>query len=306
MGSAPSVVAGVDAVRVAPRLTHWLALLRVRQWLKNGFVLAGLFFSDRLLDFTSFRQAVLATVAFCLVSSAVYCLNDIVDREADAAHPEKCRRPLACGAVSLAEAKGLLAASLVGCVAVLAVARFPWPVPVVIASYLAMNVAYSGWLKHVTLLDVVVIAAGFVLRLVAGTWAVGVDPTSWIVLCTGLLALFLALGKRRGDLELELAANRNSLSGYSLNYIDQALGMMGAATLVFYSAFTVSGYALHRYGSSLLYLTTFPVAIGILRYLQLVLVMHRYGSPTDIVLSDRALQAIAAIWLALFAVLVYG
>jgi 4-hydroxybenzoate polyprenyltransferase len=145
-----------------------------------------------------------------------------------------------------------------------------------------------------------------VLRLVAGTYAVDVPPSSWIVLCTGLLALFLALGKRRGDLERELATSRESLSGYTVAYIDQALGMMGAATIVVYALFTVSEYAEARYDAPLLYLTTFPVTIGLLRYLQIVLVEGRYASPADIALRDRPLQLVGLIWLAMFAIFVYG
>jgi 4-hydroxybenzoate polyprenyltransferase len=176
----------------------------------------------------------------------------------------------------------------------------------VAAAYLLMNVAYSLWLKHVALVDVVVIAAGFVLRLVAGTYAVDVEPSSWIVLTTGLGALLLALGKRRGDVEEEQAEHRASLSGYSLAFIDQALAMMAAATVVVYALYTVSTYAQDRFDAPLLYLTTFPVVVGILRYLQLVMVHGQYGSPTEVALHDRPLQLVVVIWLAMFAFFVYA
>lgn len=290
---------------VVARVRCWIELMRVRQWVKNGFVLAGLYFSDQLFDLWPAVHALAAFAAFCFAASAVYCLNDILDRDADAAHPEKAHRPLARGALSTREAEILLGTCLVVCTAILVAASFPWQVPAMIGAYMAMNVGYSVRWKHVSIVDLVVIASGFVLRLVAGTYAVGVAPTSWIVLCTGLLALFLALGKRRGDLEREGIAARQSLQGYTLNFIDQALGMLGAATLVFYAAFTVSPYAFTRFGTNMLYLTAFPVAVGLLRYLQLVLVTGRYGSPTDVVLRDRPLQLIGLVWLVLFAVIVY-
>lgn len=306
MSQTAAVTIAPEATRgLASRARCWIELMRVRQWVKNGFVLAGVYFSDQLLDVSPLLHAFAAFIAFCFAASAVYCLNDILDRDADAAHPEKSHRPLARGAVSIGEAQVVLASCLVACAAVLVAASFPWQVPAMIATYMAVNVGYSVRWKHVSIVDLVVIASGFVIRLVAGTYAVGVEPTSWIVLCTGLLALFLALGKRRGDLEREGVAARQSLQGYTLNFIDQALGMLGAATLVFYAAFTVSPYALTRFGTNTLYLTAFPVAVGLLRYLQLVLVTGRYGSPTDIVLRDRPLQLIGLVWLALFAVIVY-
>jgi 4-hydroxybenzoate polyprenyltransferase len=285
---------------------RWIELIRVKQWIKNGFVLAGLFFSDQAGHARVVGRSLAAVLAFCFVSGAVYCLNDIFDRVADAAHPEKRSRPVASGAVSPREAIGVMVALLAGAAAIVAAVGYPWQVAAILATYFAMNVAYSARLKHVSLVDVVVIAAGFVLRLVAGTYAVNVPPTSWIVLCTGLLSLFLALGKRRGDVERDQATARDSLSGYTVAYIDQALGMIGAATIVVYALFTVSEYAMIRYDAPLLYLTTFPVALGFLRYLQIVVVDGQYGSPVDVALHDRPLQLVGLIWLAMFATFVYG
>lgn len=313
----PGVSVGVpgtvtpDAAAAAPRtglrrIAPYVELMRVRHWVKNVFVLAGLFFSDQLFHLTTALHSVAAFAAFCAASSGVYCLNDIFDREVDAAHPEKSHRPLATGEVSVRAAITLSVALFALTALILGVVTFPWQVPASVAAYVVMNVAYSAWLKHYSLVDVVVIAAGFVLRLVAGTYAVNAEPSSWIVLCTGLLALFLALGKRRGDLERELVAGRRSLSGYTLNYIDQALGMFGAATIVFYTSFTVSSYARARFDAPNLYLTAFPVAVAFLRYLQLLLVKGHYGSPTDLVLRDRPLQLLAVIWLVMFGVFVYA
>ena len=284
----------------------YVSLLRVRQWVKNGFVLAGLFFSDQLFDWQNVVHSIVTTVAFCLVSSAVYCINDVLDREADAVHPEKSHRPLPSGTLTPQAAVRAAILLLVVGAALVAAIRPPAALPIVLGSYLIMNALYSFRLKHVAIVDVTIIAAGFVLRLVAGTYAVGVSPSSWIVLCTGLLALFLALGKRRGDLERESPANRASLEGYTIAFVDQALSTMAASTIVVYALFTVSDYAQERFDAPVLYLTTFPVAIGVLRYLQLVLVHGRYGSPTDLALQDRVMQAIVVVWIGMFSVFVYG
>jgi decaprenyl-phosphate phosphoribosyltransferase len=299
--------ADVANVRVdRSRLASYVSLLRIKQWVKNGFVLAGLFFSDQLFELETATRSLVATIAFCFVSSAVYCMNDLFDREADAAHPEKRRRPLASGVLSPSAAVRAAAILLVLASALMLLTRPHPAVPAILGAYLVMNVAYSRYLKHMAIVDVTVIAAGFVLRLVAGTYAVRVSPSSWIVLCTGLLALFLALGKRRGDLEREGADQRASLGGYTIAFVDQALSTMAAATIVVYALFTVSDYAQLRFDAPLLYLTTFPVAIAILRYLQLVVVHGRYGSPADLALQDRVLQLIVVVWIGLFFVFVYG
>jgi 4-hydroxybenzoate polyprenyltransferase len=286
-------------------LDRW-ALMRPRQWVKNAFVLAGLFFSDQLFEARAVGKAAAAAAAFCLISSAVYCFNDIADMQADAAHPRKSQRPVAAGLVAPRQAAGQGVALLVAAAAIVGATRLAWEVVAVLVGYVALNGLYSTWLKHSSLVDVVVVAAGFVLRLVAGTYAVEVSPSSWIVLSTGLLALFLALAKRRGDLSLEGSAHRRALGGYTIAFVDQALAMTGASTTVVYALFTVSDYAQQRFDAPLLYLTTFPVVIGILRYLQLVMVEGGYGSPEELALRDRPLQVVGALWVLVFAAFVYA
>lgn len=300
----PAVAAERRARR--SRLAAYASLVRVRQWVKNSFVLAGVFFSDQLFETSTLIHSIMAALAFCFVSSAVYVFNDLADREADAAHPEKRHRPLATGEVSVREAGALITGFLAGAVLIVGLVGFPWQVSAFMGIYAVANGLYSVWLKHLSIVDVLVIAAGFVLRLEAGIYAVDVDPSSWIVLCTGLLSLFLALAKRRSDLVVELTANRRSLKGYSIAYIDQALGMMGAATIVVYALFTVSDYAQGRFDAPLLYLTTFPVVLGILRHLQITVVESRYASPADLVLRDRPLQLVILVWIAMFSVVVYA
>lgn len=287
------------------RIRRYVSLLRIRQWVKNAFVLAGLFFSDQLFDASAAADAVAAALAFCFVSSAAYCFNDIMDRAADAAHPEKRRRPVAAGTVSVNEARALAIGLLVLAGAVLATAGLPWQVPAIIGTYIVLNLAYSSGLKRFSLLDVVLIASGFVLRLEAGIYAVDVPPSSWIVLCTGLLSLFLSFAKRRSDLALD-GSDRKSLAGYTMAFIDQVLGMMGAATIVVYALFTVSDYAQQRFDAPLLYLTTFPVVLAIVRYLQIVVVQGRYASPAEVIIKDRALQLVIMVWVVLFFILAYA
>jgi decaprenyl-phosphate phosphoribosyltransferase len=282
-----------------------LALLRPSHWAKNAFVLAPLMFAKKLDEVDAVIDTLAATVVFCLIASAVYVGNDWRDRAEDAEHPTKRVRPLASG--ELGGRAALLAG--VGCVAgALAVglaAGLPWPFWVVMAVYALVNVAYSVRLRHVQLVDVLIIAAGFVLRVLAGTTAIGVPASQFIVLSSGLLALLLAMGKRRIDLSLETSAARRSLTGYSLEFIDVALATLAASVIGFYALFTVSDYAIERYHSDNLYLTTFFVAVGILRYLQVVLAHGHEGSPTEIALGDRFMQAVVAGWAVTFVVVAY-
>jgi 4-hydroxybenzoate polyprenyltransferase len=296
--------ARVDAT--GQQLLAVVQMMRVRQWLKNGFVLAALFFSHQLFHRTAVIHSISATVAFCFASSAMYAVNDIFDREADRTHPEKRHRPLARGALQVHEALTLAAVLMALTVAVVVIGDVGWQVDSILGAYVIVNVLYSGWLKHQSLVDIAVVASGFVLRLVAGCAAVAVSPSSWIVLCTGLLALVLALGKRRGDLERETALTRRSLSGYTLGFVDMAMGITSAATVVVYAQFTVSDYSQARFSAPLLYLTTFPVILGILRYLQLLIVEGRYGSPAELVFRDVALKVVLAMWIGLFFVFVYA
>jgi decaprenyl-phosphate phosphoribosyltransferase len=294
---------------VAPLRGKWaarLALLRPAQWSKNGFVLAPLFFSKELGSLSAVKMAIAATVVFALCSSAVYVLNDIRDRRDDSCHPLKRRRPLASGELSVQDAVPLGCACLLLACAIGLAAGPPPAFWVTIGAYLLLQVAYSTALRKVVLVDVIVIAAGFVLRVLAGTTALRVEASAYIVLMTGLLALLLVLGKRRSDLNVETSADRPALQGYTVEFIDLAVASLAAAVVGFYAAFTVSSYSVHRFGNGYLYLTTFLVAIGVLRYLQVIVVDERFGSPTDIALRDRPMQAIIGCWLIMFAIISYG
>lgn len=280
--------------------------MRPRQWVKNAFVAAPLFFTPSA--WTARQVAAVATtvILFCLLASAIYVVNDYADRDADRLHPEKRKRPIAAGEVDPMAALAL-AAALVAVAIVFAAALVPWPATRVALLYLALNLLYSFWLKHVSLLDVLIVSIGFVLRVEAGALAIGVDATVWIVVCTGLLALFIALAKRRDDITRVMSeGHRPSLVGYNLRFIDAALAMVLGALLVSYLIYTTDQSVIHRYGTDKLYLTAPFVVAGVLRYLQITLVEERSGSPTDIALTDRFLIATVLGWAGVFGLIIYG
>ena len=283
----------------------FLRLLRPHQWVKNGFVAAPLFFTPEAVTSDGLATVALGIVAFSAVSSAVYVLNDTVDREADRMHPEKRKRPIASGQISVPTALMLMV--------LLAVIGFglgfwlPWPFGAVLAVYAVMNVAYSFKLKQMAILDVMVIALGFVLRVEAGAALIAVAPSVWILICTGLLALFIALAKRRDDLVRALdQSHRSSLAGYTLPFIDTALTAVLGGLLVSYLIYCTDPAVQAKLGSTQLYFTAPFVIAGILRYLQIAIVEQRSGNPTMIAITDKFLITAVAGWLAVFAVLIYG
>ncbi|MCF8507048.1 MAG: decaprenyl-phosphate phosphoribosyltransferase [Caulobacter sp.] len=282
-----------------------LALMRPHQWVKNAFVAVPLFFTPAALSPASLLDVTLAILCFCALSSGVYVLNDRVDLEADRRHPVKCHRPLAAGTVSKGTAAvlmvGLIGGGLAGAFAVAPV------LGLVALAYLALNLVYSLAAKHVAILDVMLIAMGFVLRVEAGAAVIDVRPSAWIIIMSGLLALFLALAKRRDDLVRDLGNDhRRSLDGYNKPFLDVALAVVLGATLVGYLVYTTDQAVMARLGTPYLFATTPFVVAGILRYLQITLVEERSGSPTRILLRDRFLIAAVAGWLLTFAWLIHG
>ncbi len=280
-------------------------LLRPSHWVKNAFVLAPLLFSKMFENSSAVLKSIGAFTVFCLASSLVYVINDWCDRRSDASHPVKRSRPFASGQLGGADGIVIGVSVALAGITVGIVAGLPAPFWLVVGAYIAVNIAYSLWLRSVAVLDIAVVALGFVLRVLAGSAALSVEPSEWIVLATGLLALLLALGKRRVDLGHEKAATRPSLSGYSTEFVDTALAALAASVIGFYALFTVSSYAIERYGSSYLYVTTFWVAIGIVRYLQVVIALGNHGSPTEIALFDRAMQCVIAGWFTTFVLIAF-
>ena len=275
----------------------WLQLLRPHQWLKNGFVLAGLLFGRLWHDADLVHLALLSMAAFCLASSAVYVLNDWLDREADAQHPRKRHRPLASGAVSGTEGVALGATCLAGA------AWLAWlTTPLfmgLLASYLLLNTAYTLRLKQVPVVDVFIIAAGFMLRLLAGTWAIGIQPSHWLLLTGLFVTLFLGFSKRRAESFHASEHQRAVLADYPPAFLDLCVGVTLTATLLTYSLFATAPEAIERHGPRL-WMTIPLVVFGALRYVYQV---HR-GQAEDFardLLRDRWIVLSALGWLLVFA-----
>ncbi|CAB1369997.1 decaprenyl-phosphate phosphoribosyltransferase [Denitratisoma oestradiolicum] len=275
-----------------------IALLRPHQWIKNGFVLVGLLFGHAWQDPIRLQQGLWAFVAFCLLSSTVYVFNDLQDREQDRLHPQKRRRPLACGTVSVSAALLLLAVCLVAglALAFTLAGQAPW----IFVAYLLLNGGYSMGLKHVVLLDVFLIAAGFMLRLLAGTLGLDIAPSQWLLLCGLMLTLFLGFAKRRAELVAlsgGSGGHRRVLEHYSEGMLDQFITITAACTVVTYSLYTVSAETVALHGSSRLMLTVPFVLYGMLRYLFL---LHRRQGGGDVaveLLTDVHLLLAVLGWL---------
>ena len=282
------------------------ASLRPGQWTKNLFVFAGLLFGGRLLQGESIALASATFVIFCALSGAVYLFNDVFDREADRVHPLKSSRPIATGALPVRTA--VVTAGLLGIGAIAAAAQVRGGLAVVAAAYLILLLVYSAFLKHVVIVDVLTIAAGFVLRAVAGAVAVNVPISHWLLVCTTLLALFLALSKRRHELTLlaeGATEHRRILTEYSPYLLDQMVGVVTASTLVAYAIYSTSTETAERLHTDRLGLTIPFVLYGIFRYLYLVHQKRGGGSPSTLLLTDRPLLACVALWVVSVIIILY-
>ena len=283
-----------------------LIALRPNQWTKNLLVFAALLFGQRLLDLQSVILAIKAFIIFCALSGAVYLINDVTDRGGDRSHPHKSRRPIAAGLISPTLAVGV--AVFLDAVALgLAFQISPY-LGIVGTAYAGLLILYSVLLKHIVVIDVMTIATGFVLRAVAGGAAIDVPISAWLLICTSLLALFLALSKRRQEL-IGLADNadehRPILGEYSPYLLDQMIAVVTASTLITYSFYSISPEVATRFGTAWLGLTIpFPL-YGIFRYLYLVHQKAGGGNPTELLLSDRPLLACVTLWAITVILIVY-
>ncbi|HUC42480.1 MAG TPA: decaprenyl-phosphate phosphoribosyltransferase [Candidatus Sulfotelmatobacter sp.] len=277
-------------------LAAFLSALRPRQWVKNVFVLAALVFAGRLHDPAAVLRALAAFGVFCLLSSSVYLFNDIRDRDADRAHPKKRHRAIASGELAPGVAAG--ASVLLAIAALVAAFALTPRLGGVAAAYFVLNLAYSFGLKRVVILDVMLVAAGFLLRAWAGAAVLDVAISHWLVLCTGLLALFLGFVKRRQELQAlgGTEATRAILKEYSLEYLDQMIAVVTGATVVAYALYAFSPEVAQKLGTRTIGLTIPFVVFGIFRYLYLV---HQRGegeNPTALVLSDPPLVVDILLW----------
>ena len=283
----------------------WIRALRPEQWLKNGFVLSPLVFSGRALIWDAQWRALVAFAAFCVVASAVYLMNDVIDREADRLHPSKASRPVAAGLIRPGSA--LVASGLLGAAGILIGALADPRVALVLVAYLALNVLYGARLKNIVIVDVFAIAAFFIMRLVAGAAAVDVKPSIWLLLCGGLLALYLGFAKRRHELLLlgqGSGSHRAVLTKYSTPFLDQLSVVLLSVTIVSYIMYTLESDTARIVGTESLSYSTAFVLFGVLRYLYLV---HRNegGNPTETLLTDRTLLATVVLWAAYCGAIIY-
>ena len=280
--------------------------LRPRQWVKNLFVFAGVIFSQQLLT-PRIWPALAAFAIFCGLSGAIYLFNDVADRDKDRLHESKRLRPVASGALPLGVAVGFGVLLLAGCLA--AAFRLSPSFGLVALAYSALLTAYSVWLKHVVILDVLTVAAGFVLRAVAGAVAVDVEISGWLLICTILIALFLALGKRRHEyrsLTGDAAAHRPILAEYSEGFLDQMISVVTASTVITYALYTMSPETVAKFHTRLLPLTLPFVLYGIFRYLYLLYRRDLGGNPSDLLVTDRGLLLDALLWMLVTLAIIYG
>ena len=291
-------------------MLNYVKLLRPLQWLKNTFVFAPIFFSNNLLKPDYFWPTLIVFVSFCFISSSIYCFNDLKDAEADRQHPKKCQRPIASGRVSVKGGYVMMFACLIGAFALLPFAKCinsPY-LYIIIGGYWLMNISYCVKLKQIAILDVSIIAIGFVMRVLAGGLTIDIWVSHWLVMMTFLVTLFLALSKRNDDYRIFEQTGikpRVSITGYNKTFINEATAIVGAVTLVCYIMYTMSPEVIERMGTRYVYLTSGWVLAGLLRYLQNMIVFGLSGSPTKSLVKDHFIQFCILGWLASFFVIIY-
>lgn len=303
MPMAPKAMTSETRALAAPMVR----LARPHQWSKNLLVFAALLFSQRLFDYHDLLLAVLGFVGFCALASFAYVLNDIMDREADRLNPEKRNRPLASGEIGVPAGAAFAACLGVGALGISA--ALGWGFIAIAFAYIGLQFAYSLWAKHVVIVDVIAVALGFVLRAFAGGVAIGVVVSPWLIFITFVLALFLALSRRRHELTVlagAARAHREALGEYSVRLIDQMLAIVAGATLVGYMIYSASEEVEVRLGTHYQYLTVPYVVFGILRYLYLVQERDEGGDPSLMLLTDSQLMISVILWVGTEILLLYA
>ncbi len=286
---------------------QYFQLIRINNWIKNLTILLPVFFAGKLfsLTFVQLNTLIITIITFCLASSFIYIINDLKDVEKDRLHPKKRNRPIAGGNVSKREA---IYISIFLFICVLVFQFFlSWPIRITVILYTIMNLVYCYGMKNIAIIDITSISLGFVLRLIAGGMACDVLITHWIIILVFLLMFSIALAKRRDDIVLSNNTDvfRNSQLGYSLQFIDIAQSISLSVTLVAYIIYSVSEDVIQRLGSEYVYITSLPVFLGIIRYLQISIIYKKSGSPVDLILKDRFLIATIFVWLSIFILILY-
>ncbi|MBS1552278.1 MAG: decaprenyl-phosphate phosphoribosyltransferase [Bacteroidetes bacterium] len=289
------------------KIIRYFELIRPKQWVKNLFVFAPILFAGKLMDLPMLLVNILAFAAFCCVSSSVYVLNDIIDVESDRVHKKKRYRPIAAGYISVSQAK-ILFVILIALTAVLS-SMLPFLFLIAISAYLVNNLLYSFKIKNVVLLDVFSISIGFILRVIAGAVAIDVSVSSWMIITTIFISLFLGISKRRAELsgpnQDNLEKQRKVLSDYDVVFVDQLNTIAATGTIISYALYTVSEKAINAFHSDKLIYTTPFVLYGIFRYLYLLHQKNLGESPTQIVTKDIPIIINSLLWLLACAVIIY-
>lgn len=284
----------------------YLQLLRPKDWAKNSFLFLPLFFGREILDFGKLFHVFLGVIAFSCIASSIYIINDYRDREDDRKHPVKRLRPLASGSVSPTSA-------IVICILLIVIGfGLAWWIRdkflFVLGIYFLINLAYSLGLKSISILDIMILAAGFVLRIKAGSVISFVPLSEWIVIMVFLLAIFMAIGKRRDDVLLKLSSGtdmRKSIKGYNLEFLNVMLALVCAVIIVAYFMYTMAPETIQHTRTNRLYYTCVFVMAGLMRYLQIIYVSTDSGSPTKILYKDRFIQVTLLLWVASYILLLY-
>jgi len=286
----------------------YIRLVRPKHWVKNLFVFAALIFAQQLFHLGPFIEALKAFAAFCLSASAIYIINDVADVEADRAHPEKRRRPIASGEIPVKRA--LVLATLLLVATAILVSGMHHLFIIAIVMYLLMNLAYSFRLKEVVLLDVFIVAAGFMLRVVGGAYAINVTVSSWLVLCSLFISLFLGFAKRRSELQRTvpegIAEQRRVLTVYSAAVLDQMLTIAAAGAVISYALYTVAPRTVELFHTEKLIYTTVFVLFGVFRYLHLIYTSADAENPTNAVTRDVPIIVTVALWIGSCVAIIYS
>ena len=290
-------------------MKNLIRLIRPHQWVKNLVVLLPVFFGGALLHIESVYAGLITALCFSFVASSIYCLNDIVDVDDDRRHPVKCHRPMASGAISIAQGYILMFSMFVlSMLSTFLLRQSQLETACVILFYWLLNIAYCLKLKQYAIIDVCVVSFGFVLRILAGGYATSIHLSKWIVLMTFLLMLFLSFAKRRDDVvrmnETGHAPRQNTIR-YNLTFINQAITITSSVTLVCYIMYTVSPETIHNFHTDYLYLTSVFVLVGLLRYIQIAVVDKRSGDPTKVMLHDRFMQFVVLAFGLAFLFIIY-
>lgn len=286
-------------------MIKYLKLLRVKQYVKNLFLFLPLFFSANLLELNLLLKVALGAIIFSLASSSIYILNDIKDVNEDRCHPQKCKRPIASGEVSIPSAIFIAVCLLI--TSLFAAFILNKNFAVCILTYLLLNFLYSARLKHIAIVDIIIISCGFVIRVIAGGILVNIIPSQYLILLTFLISIFIALAKRYDDVLLDSKGlqTRKNIDGYNKEFILAAIAITAAINIVTYILYTLSDEIISQFNSQYIYLTSIFVVTGFLRYLQLTFVENDSCSPTNILYKDKFILTTLALWFISFVIIIY-